>query len=198
MLSAGLYNFRNMLYNSLSEKILLFKFLLFGTDIGLSVGSIFFVETKRKMRNLYDQAEMLLILNRLEKLNPKAQKQWGKMNVAQMLAHCSASLETAMGHNTPQKLPFFIRMIGRMLKSSFLSAKPMPKNSGTDKSYIITDDRNFETEKMKVMQLIKTFSEDGPAKCTTAPQVFFGTMTPNEWAIMQWKHFDHHLRQFGA
>ncbi|WP_443943489.1 DUF1569 domain-containing protein [Pedobacter sp. AW1-32] len=150
------------------------------------------------MRNLYNQEETMLILDRLEKLNPDAQKQWGKMNAAQMLAHCSASLETAMGRNTPEKLPFFIRMIGRMLKTRFLGPKPMPKNSGTDKSYIITDERNFEVEKNKVMQLIKAFSEGGPSKCTTAPQVFFGKMTPDEWAIMQWKHFDHHLRQFGA
>lgn len=27
---------------------------------------------------------------------------------------------------------------------------------------------------------------------------FFGNLTPEEWAIVQWKHFDHHLRQFGV
>ncbi|WP_410479057.1 DUF1569 domain-containing protein [Pedobacter psychrodurus] len=36
-----------------------------------------------------------------------------------------------------------------------------------------------------------------PAKCTRYPQAFFGPLTPEEWALMQWKHFDHHLRQFG-
>ena len=27
---------------------------------------------------------------------------------------------------------------------------------------------------------------------------FFGTMTPQEWDIIQFKHLDHHLNQFGV
>jgi hypothetical protein len=46
--------------------------------------------------------------------------------------------------------------------------------------------------------LIKQFFEGGPTKCTTNPHSFFGQLTPEEWAIAQWKHFDHHLRQFGV
>lgn len=114
-----------------------------------------------------------------------------------MLAHCTVSLETAMGRNFPQRV-FIGRILGPFLKAGIVSEKPMPKNAPTDKSYIVTDDRDFEKEKTKVIELIKTFSTGGPAKCTTHPQAFFGRMTPEEYAIMQWKHFDHHLRQFGA
>lgn len=150
------------------------------------------------MNNLFNAADTEGILNRLEKLNLDAQKQWGKMSIGQMLAHCSASLETAMGRNEPEKVNFILRLMGKMMKAGMMSEKPMGKNTPTDKSYIITDNRNFADEKAKVIELIKTFSAGGPARCTTRPHVFFGKLTAEEYAIMQWKHFDHHLRQFGA
>jgi Protein of unknown function (DUF1569) len=149
------------------------------------------------MNNLYNQSDVLGILTRIEKLTSNAQKQWGKMNVDQMLAHVNASLETAMALNFPKRL-FIGRIIGGFMKSTFLNDKPMSKNSPTDKNYVFTDTRNFEKEKVKSIELIKTFCEAGPSKCTQHPHSFFGKLTTNEWAILQWKHFDHHLRQFGV
>ncbi|PWS31241.1 DUF1569 domain-containing protein [Pedobacter paludis] len=150
------------------------------------------------MKNLFDHADTAEILIRIQNLSPDAERKWGKMNVNQMLAHCNASLGTAMGLHNPKRLGFVGRLFGKLLKPKFFSETPFPKNSATDKSYIITGDPNFEQEKAKSISQIKTFSEGGPAKCTTHPQAFFGPLTPEEWALMQWKHFDHHLRQFGA
>lgn len=150
------------------------------------------------MNNLFNQLDVLGILTRIEKLSPDAERQWGKMNVNQMLAHCNASLETAMGLHFSKRLGFVGRFFGKLLKPTYFSEKPFPKNGTTDQSYIITGNPNFEVEKAKVIRQITQFSEGGPAKCTKHPQAFFGPLTPEEWAIMQWKHFDHHLRQFGA
>jgi len=149
------------------------------------------------MNNLFNASDTEGILTRLEKLGPDAQRQWGKMNVNQMLAHCNASLETAMGLNSPEKLNIFLRFIGKMLKGKYFGEKPFIKNSQTDPTYIITGNPDFQTEKDKVMSQIRGFSNGGHAKCTQQVHVFFGPLTPEEWAIMQWKHFDHHLRQFG-
>ena len=38
------------------------------------------------MNNLFGQSDVSQILERIEKLTPGSQRQWGKMNVAQMLA----------------------------------------------------------------------------------------------------------------
>ncbi len=149
------------------------------------------------MNNLYKQADVEGILERLEKLTPDAQRLWGKMNVNQMLAHCNVAIETAMGRNFPKRI-LIGRLIGSFIKPGVLSERHLAKNSPTDKNYIIPDNREFEVEKVKATALIKQFSEDGPAKCTTHSHPFFGQFTPEEWAILQWKHFDHHLRQFGA
>lgn len=150
------------------------------------------------MNNLFNPSDLKGILARLETIEPKSQRQWGKMNVNQMLAHCNASLETAMGLNTPDELGFIARFFGRMLKAKFFGEQPFTKNSQTDKSYIITGNPDFEKEKVKLMKQVIAFSEGGAAKCTSRKHVFFGPLTSEEWAIMQWKHFDHHLRQFGV
>ena len=150
-----------------------------------------------KMNNLYNQTDFNGILKRLDNLQPNAVRQWGKMDVAQMLAHVNISLETAMGLNFPKRM-FIGKIIGGFLKKKYLNDKPMDKNSPTDKNYVFTDKKEFEKEKAKAIQLVGQFYENGPGKCTKHPHSFFGSFTPEEWAILQWKHFDHHLRQFGA
>jgi hypothetical protein len=45
------------------------------------------------MYNLFESTTATEIISRIEKLQPTSEAQWGKMNVAQMLAHCSGPLE---------------------------------------------------------------------------------------------------------
>lgn len=149
------------------------------------------------MNNLFDQSDVARILERIEKLTENSRRQWGKMNVAQMLAHCNVSIETAMGLNVIDRV-FIGRIIGPLMKPSVLGKKPFAKNSPTDKSYIFTGERVFEEEKSKTIATINKFFEGGPAQCTSHPHPFFGKFTPEQWAVFQWKHLDHHLRQFGV
>lgn len=150
------------------------------------------------MNNLFNPKDAASILARIENLSAQANRQWGKMNVNQMLAHCNASLDTAIGRNNLEPLGFVFRLLGRLLKKSFFSEKPFPKNSTTAKEYIIKGNPDFELEKSKLIQGVKAFSEGGPDKCNKQDHAFFGPLQPIEWAVMQWKHLDHHLRQFGA
>ncbi|WP_028121492.1 DUF1569 domain-containing protein [Epilithonimonas tenax] len=149
------------------------------------------------MNNLYNQTDFEKISKRLDNLQPNAVRQWGEMEVAQMLAHLNAFLETALDKN-PQKRMLIGRVLGKFFVKRYVSEKQFSKNGPTGKNYIFIDKQNFEKEKNKAIQLLKQFYESGPEKCTKHPHPFFGVLTPNEWAIAQWKHFDHHLRQFGA
>jgi hypothetical protein len=149
------------------------------------------------MKNLFDKETEQEVINRINSLTPESQKQWGKMQVDQMLAHCSASFRVAVGETNPPRI-FLGRIIGSMLKSEAYSDKAMPKNSPTDKSFIIADRRNFEEEKAKLLALVRQFSEGGVAKCTTHPHSFFGSLTAEQWGMNMYKHIDHHLMQFSA
>lgn len=43
---------------------------------------------------------------------------------------------------------------------------------------IIVEEKEFETEKVKLKQKIITSQNNGPEKCTSHPHPFFGKLTP--------------------
>lgn len=153
--------------------------------------------TLKKMKSLFNQTDRTEILNRIDKLTPNSQRQWGKMDVAQMLAHCNASLETAAGLTFPSRV-FIGRIIAPLMKPRFVSEKQFFKNFPTHESYRFNTPMNFQEQKIKVVSLIKQFAENGMEKATTHSHSFYGKLTPEQWGITQYKHFDHHLRQFGV
>ena len=149
------------------------------------------------MRNLFDPADRQSILDRLSRLDPAAARQWGKMGAAQMLAHCSIALEAATG-DKPRKQALIGKLLARFVRSSLLSEKPFSKDGPTDPTFIVTGDRDFPEEKRRLMTLVNRFNELGSEKASAQVHSFLGKLTGEEWAVMMYKHIDHHLRQFGA
>ena len=151
------------------------------------------------MKNLFDPMVANEVKTRLGKLGPQSERQWGKMSPPQMLAHCSVSMQWAVGEVVPEKVALPMRLMGRLVKPMvFRNADPLRKNSPTAKSLIVADERDLGKERDRLTGLIDKFAAGGAAECTKSPHSFFGKMTPEEWAILMYKHLDHHLRQFGA
>lgn len=150
------------------------------------------------MKNLFEAATVEEVKQRLASLGPGSERQWGTMTPAQAVAHCSASLEWAVGDTFPPRM-FVGRIIGGMIKGMVLrDDQPMRRNSPTVKTLIVQDDRNLTAEQTRFCALVDRFAAGGPQGCTRHPHSFFGRMTPDQWAILMYKHIDHHLRQFGA
>jgi hypothetical protein len=80
------------------------------------------------MKNLFDTKAASEILARLEQLNPDAQKLWGKMEVAQMLFHCSEWLEISTGLKNPPR-SCIGRLLGPLFKSGYYDEKPLEKTA---------------------------------------------------------------------
>lgn len=149
------------------------------------------------MNSLFDPVQSDDIIGRINKLSPSSVPLWGKMNVSQMLAHCQRPLEVAMGEHQLKRNLFGI-LFGKMAKKTLVSDKPYKRGLPTAPSFIIKDDRDFEKEKSRLVQLISRFSSGGKSVLTPHPHPFFGPMTVEEWDKSQWKHLDHHLQQFGV
>lgn len=149
------------------------------------------------MKSLFTPSDAKEILNRIDKIESTSQRQWGKMNVAQMLAHCANGLEMALGVINPRRV-FIGRLIGGFLKSVYTNEKPFSKDSPTSEEIKVTTPKDFAAEKIRLIELVKQFSEGGESGCTQHPHPFFGKLTPSEWSIGMYKHIDHHFRQFGA
>ena len=150
------------------------------------------------MKNLFDAKTADEVKSRTMSLRRDSVRQWGKMNPAQALAHCAASLEMAVGDRRPPQM-LLGRVIGGLVKPMALgNDDPMKRNSPTVPSLVVSDERELETERTRLCGLIDRFTTAGPQGCTTHPHSFFGRLNPQEWAILMYKHLDHHLRQFGA
>ena len=148
------------------------------------------------MKNLFDAATVEEVKERMAQLRPDSVRLWGKMNPAQALAHCSAAMEMAVGEKVPPRI-WIGRLLGRLAKRSMIvNEKPMPRNSATDKSLVVRDDRDFVVERQRLSEFIERFAAGGPRLCTKHPHFFFGPLTPVEWAALMYQHLDHHLRQF--
>jgi hypothetical protein len=149
------------------------------------------------MKNLFDEAAAESVKERIALLQPDSERLWGKMSPAQALAHCSVAMEVSLGDRLMRQI-WFGKLVGKRAKASLLSGKPIRRNMPTDKAYVVTDERDLEVERHKLAVLIDRFQTGGPAGCTKGPHSFFGPLTPNEWAELNYLHLDHHLRQFGV
>ncbi len=67
------------------------------------------------MKNLFQPDAVDEVISRIDKLQPMAERQWGKMDAAQMMAHCSAALDLASGRLVRPRI-FIGRLIGRFIR----------------------------------------------------------------------------------
>lgn len=149
------------------------------------------------MKNIFNPLYVEEVLVRIDKLSPHSHPQWGEMDVAQMLAHCSSFQDIAIGNSFPPRGLLGI-LIGKFVKPIFYNDKPLPPNMSTIPTILITDEKDFEIEREKLKQKIITFQNNGPEKCTTHPHPFFGKLTSDQWGKGIYKHLHHHLNQFGV
>ena len=150
------------------------------------------------MKSLFDAQNVNEVKERLALVRSSSDRQWGKMNAAQALAHCSLAMEWAVGDRKPPRM-FLGRILGRIVKPMALgNDAPLRRNSPTAKDLVVQDERDLDIERERLCGLIDRFAAAGPTGCTTQPHSFFGPLTPEEWAVLSYKHLDHHLRQFGV
>jgi hypothetical protein len=149
------------------------------------------------MQSVFDPAARKSICDRLDALSPAAIRQWGKMDAAQMLAHCSAALEVGTG-DRQRKQALIGKIFAPFVRASLLGDKPFGRNSPTDPTFVVTDARDFAREKQRLIDLVARFCAGGAAEAGKHVHSFLGRISGDEWGVMMYKHLDHHLGQFGG
>lgn len=150
------------------------------------------------MKSLFDKETQEEVFNRLNSLNKDASAQWGTMNVAQMLKHCQGPLEVGIGHKQlNSKIGFMKKLLFKAFKPTMYNDKLWNEGIPTAREFRITGNHNFESEKKQLETFINEFSSL-KNKTDWPKHPFFGRFTPEQWGKAQYKHLDHHLRQFGV
>ena len=150
------------------------------------------------MNNFFDPSTAEAIFQRIALLNANSKAQWGKMQVAQMLAHCQQPLKIALGEVRGRRTLIGILFGGYARRTFVEKATPFKKDLPTDKNFLVSDSRVFQDEQERLMHYLRRFLAAGPEGMNPDPHPFFGKMTGYDWGVLTWKHLDHHLRQFGV
>jgi len=150
------------------------------------------------MKSIFDEATRIELTDRIEALDESNTAQWGKMNVYQMVKHCSLFEEWMLGKNDPvYKQAFIGRLFGKIaLRGLLKDESPMKRNMPTTSDLKIKESAgDLKSEKKKWMTLIEEYEHYSNPEFI---HDFFGKMTIEQIGFLAYKHTDHHLRQFSA
>lgn len=150
------------------------------------------------MKNIFKKEITNEVIKRINDLSPKTQAVWGKMSVAQMLAHCCVTYEMIYTEKHKKPNAFAKLMLKLFVKNVVVSDKPYAKNGRTAPQFIISDEKEFESEKKRLIDFIIKTQELGEQYFNGKESHSFGKLTITEWNNLFYKHLDHHLTQFGV
>jgi hypothetical protein len=121
------------------------------------------------------------------------------MNAHQMIVHLTDPLRVALGE---RHAAFRTSILSIWPMNKIVSqVMPWPKGAPTAPEFVQgiggTTPTEFERDRQELSRALARFVEQGNAKPFALSPVF-GKLSNDEWARLMWRHFDHHLRQFGV
>lgn len=147
------------------------------------------------MKTIFDKTTLNELVNRINRISETSKPKWGKMDVYQMLKHCTQWEEMMLGKKK-YKRAFLGRLFGKIaLKDLIKDETPMKRSLPTLPEFKITGTGDVASEREKWIALVEEH-----AHCSDLDFLhpFFGKITREQAGYIAFKHTDHHLRQFNS
>ncbi len=151
------------------------------------------------MQDVFNSKDAQNYIDRINKLSPETNRNWGTMSVDQMLAHCNVTYEMVyepQKHKAPGGIAKFI--LKNFVKSKVVGEKSYPQNGPTAPQFKIHGDQDFDLEKKRLIGFIQKTQQLGREAFDGKESFSFGKLKAQEWNNMFAKHLNHHLEQFGV
>jgi len=148
--------------------------------------------------NIFNKDISEKVIQRIDHLKEDTQPNWGKMNVSEMLAHCNVAYEMVYENKHPKPNFFMKVMMKSFVKKIVTSETLYKRNAQTAPAFKIKNSRNFEAEKIRLIDYINKTQKLGANNFDNKESHSFGKLSANEWNNMFYKHLNHHLNQFGV
>lgn len=132
---------------------------------------------------------------RIDKVDESLNAKWGSLTSDRMLSHLRESARMALGELPvkPKKLP--LRYFP--LKQLVVYLLPFPKGAPTAPELLSGTETECVRCRGELHDLLGRLA--GRASATQWPEhPAFGKLTKRGWGVLTYRHFDHHLRQFGV
>lgn len=139
------------------------------------------------------------IVDRISRLSENSRGKWGHMNVCQMLKHCDLVLQIALKKTELPRINYAFKAIGIVTKIEMhIFNNGIPRNMPTFQKLIVNFECDFDESKNNLLKTLEEFRTACKSKTLPDHHSLFGNMTEKDWQFLEYKHLDHHLKQFNV
>jgi len=147
------------------------------------------------MKTLLDPVCRQELLTRLHGIPAGTPPRWGVMSAPEMLCHLNDCLRHTLGEIQVPARGGMLRW--PVIKPLMMYWLPWPKGRVKGSPELFRSlPGNWHADLASFAALLDRFVEDKGLSWPEHPA--FGPMTHESWGRFAYRHFDHHLRQFGA
>ena len=148
------------------------------------------------MATLFDPADRAAILERIERLTADRRPTWGRFTAPEMVCHVTSGIRQGLGEVDlgPPVGPFTRWPVNWLL----IHVVPWPKGKAkAPREMLATRPTTWAKDVATLVSAVERFGHRGPTAPWPESKVF-GRISGASWGVLQHKHLDHHLRQFGV
>ncbi len=151
------------------------------------------------MKSLFNPEDLEETRNRIFLIKENFEPKWGRMNAAQMFRHCDKILQVALGKLILPKRNLLIQTIGIITKIEMkIFNNGIPRNMPTFDKVKVSENCNFEKSRENLLKTLDEFISKAEKNNLLSEHQLFGKMTKQDWGFLEYKHINHHLKQFGV
>jgi hypothetical protein len=147
-------------------------------------------------RTIFNEKDRQSIHERLARLDPAARPRFGRMTPGAMICHMKDAVEVAIGVAPSKIIPS--RLSNPVLRRIAIYYMPWPKGKvQTAPEMLKTKPEEWAADLARLRALLDVAAERGPDG-DWAVHPAFGNISGKDYGVLLYRHFDHHLVQFGA
>ena len=144
---------------------------------------------------MFDSSARREIQDRLRSLRPDSPRRWGRMTAPRMVAHLGDQMRHTLGDTSCRPRRSLLRLPLLRYAAIYLLPWPRGRIQGPPDAFS-TPPAEWESDIATLEALLERFAARDPHG-SWPPHAMFGPMSGRDWGVFCYKHFDHHLRQFG-
>lgn len=152
-----------------------------------------------RYKSLHNEKDFTEIIERIHRLSENSQKKWGRMNVSQMMLHCDKILQIALQKIELPPIGLLFRTAGILTKYEIsLFNNGIPRNMPTFKKVIVNFECDFSHSQRNLLKRLEEYNDMYRNHQLPGKHELFGKMREKDWGFLEYKHLDHHLKQFNV